>query len=231
MKPYLQNLSAILVIVLITLLSSHLIAQTIIINYNFNSDTTFNPFGSLKKIYSLKINGTVKLLYQAWISIVNRAYSNNNNLTFDSIQVNNLHAMLAIDTLNLFLPTVLARNVLVNEGILDYSEPLIFDSELKSANIRKVYHKILIPNTTNGYLKVYPNPANDYLIVEYQLPENCSQSILKLTSVDGKLIKQFILNSARKEIIVPTDGFPTQLIISILSGDELIGNKKVIISN
>jgi len=168
--------------------------------------------------------------YQAWISIVNRAYNNNNNLTFDSIQVNNLQAMLAIDSLNLFLPTVLARNVLVNEGILDYTEPLTFDPELKSASIRKVYPKILIPNSTTGYLKVYPNPANDYLIVEYQLPENCPQGILKLTSVDGKLIKQFVLSSVRKEIAVPTDGFPTQVIISILSGDKLIGNKKVIIS-
>jgi hypothetical protein len=168
--------------------------------------------------------------YQAWISIVNRANSNNHNLTFDSIQVNNLQAMLAIDSLNLFLPTVLARNVLVNAGIHVYREPLIFDSEFKSASIRKGYPKILIPSNTTGYLKVYPNPAKNYLIVEYLLPENCPQGIFKVTSVEGKLIKHIILNSARKEIAVPTDDFPTQVIISILSGDKLIGNKKVIIS-
>jgi hypothetical protein len=147
----------------------------------------------MNKIYSgdVRLNSQIIELNQnnTLLSIVNRAKSNNLNLTFDSIQINNLQAMLAIDSLNLFLPTVFARNVLVNKGIRNYNEPLIFDPEFKSANIKKVYPKIHTISNTPCYLKVYPNPAKNYLIVEYQLPENCPQSILKVTSVEGKLIK------------------------------------------
>jgi hypothetical protein len=157
--------------------------------------------------------------YQAWISIVNRANSNNHNLTFDSIQVNNLQAMLAIDSLNLFLPTVLARNVLVNEGILDYSEPLIFDSELKSANVHKQYPKLTSALDAKAYLHIYP-----------RLASGCSKGVIRICQSDGKQIASIPVNCKVEELIIPLiSNSNGQFLFSLYSCERFVDSQKVIV--
>jgi hypothetical protein len=168
--------------------------------------------------------------YQAWISIVNRANSNNHNLTFDSIQVNNLQAMLAIDSLNLFLPTVLARNVLVNEGILDYSEPLIFDSELKSANVHKQYPKLTSALDAKAYLHIYPNPAKEYVIAHFRLASGCSKGVIRICQSDGKQIASIPVNCKVEELIIPLiSNSNGQFLFSLYSCERFVDSQKVIV--
>jgi hypothetical protein len=147
-----------------------------------------------------------------------------------TIQINNLQAMLALDSLNLFLPTVMARNVLVNEGILDYSEPLIFDSELKSAKVRKHYPKVAMAPAGQGYLKIFPNPARDYVIIEYKLNEGCSDGLIQVYSIDGKSISKIPVNGSNSEVILPVSNNLGSLIFSLQGCSGLIDKQKIVVS-
>ena len=139
--------------------------------------------------------------------------------------------MLAIDTLNLFLPTVLARNVLVNEGILDYSEPLIFDSELKSANVHKQYPKLTSALDAKAYLHIYPNPATDYVIACYKLPYGCNEGTLSVILADGKQIARIPVCSCKRELVIPLNQhYNGQLLFSLYGCSRLLDSHKVIVN-
>ncbi len=77
-----------------------------------------------------------------------------------------------------------ARGLLVKEDIIEYNEPVYLPNIMvnKNAEIFKLEQE-------NKYFKVYPNPASDYIYVEYELPEESQNSLIKILSINGKLEK------------------------------------------
>ena len=54
------------------------------------------------------------------------------------------------------------------------------------------------------YLKVFPNPAKDYLIIEYILESAQSNAILQLTDMSGKILSTYQLNNKQDQQIIDT---------------------------
>lgn len=165
-----------------------------------------------------------------WISLVNRAVLNGAELAFDSLQVNSLFGILAADTLYNYYPAVYARNCLVHSGLITYQEPLVFDQELKSAKVRKHYPKVVMAHAGQGYLKVFPNPARDYVIIEYKLNEGCSDGLIQVYSIDGKNILQIPVLSFNSEVILPLGNNLGSLIISLQGCSGLIDRQKIVVN-
>ncbi len=142
----------------------------------------------------------------------------------------NLHNMIFADTDYLHHPTVVARNLLVNEGMIDYREPLVFDQELKSTKVSKHYPKIAIAPDGRGYLKIFPNPARDYVIMEYQLKEGCSNGLIQAYSIDGRNILKIPVQSSNSMVILPVGNYVGSLIISLQGCTGLIDKQKIVVN-
>jgi len=139
--------------------------------------------------------------FQTYFNGVKRAVINNEIMTFDSIQIETLQSLVNGDTMYQFLPTILARNELNAAGYLNYIETLIYDPAVKSSHSNKLYHPPIA--TPTGLLRVFPNPAHDYIIIEYKLDPSTKNAWISLSSIDGKFLDRVILRTTQGQQIVP----------------------------
>ena len=105
-------------------------------------------------------------------------------LDADSLQLETLFDIEAVET---GITHVFARNILIALGEIEYEEPIILPDLFKSSEAMADYEELLSKATeATGYIKVQPNPAKDYIIVEYDL-QNKTGGVIKINNVNGNL--------------------------------------------
>jgi hypothetical protein len=118
-----------------------------------------------------------------------------------------------------------ARNLMISVGLMQYNEQVILpEPEIKSA---KVEHIATI-NPVVGYdLRLFPNPAYDYVTVEYELPEH---GTLELSSIDGKMIFSQQLPTGKDQRIIPVQELiPGTYVVSLFAGNKILTSVKLTI--
>jgi hypothetical protein len=153
----------------------------------------------------------------------------------DRIQPNALDSLHAIPVFNLYqsgnnVVTAKARDMLVASGLLNYREPIKDSILLKSA---EVIH--IIPSSegsnTNKNLRVFPNPAGTYTIVEYMLPASTSNTALIVYSVSGIEVLKQAVNRDRDQITIDLRGFkPGIYKVALVVGSKIIATQSLTIS-
>ena len=88
-------------------------------------------------------------------------------------------------------------------------------------------------NESNNRLSsfiMYPNPANDVVHLEYQLPENISQSTVNVYNYAGMLLKSFTIygntGKTTQNVAELSNGF---YIFNIISSNTIIARQKIVI--
>jgi len=70
---------------------------------------------------------------------------------------------------------------------IDYEEPIFLPDLLKSVAINSEYNELLSKaDEAPGLIKVQPNPAKDYIIVEYELEQEAAAKI-EINDITGDL--------------------------------------------
>ncbi len=108
-------------------------------------------------------------------------------------------------------PGIYARNALIAIKEINYNEPYILPDPNKSA-IADEFPGKSPENKT--YLKVYPNPANDYINVEYAIygvdkTDRKKVILLLINDAGGKLIMKKELKSVKDKLVIPTGNMNT----------------------
>jgi len=147
--------------------------------------------------------------------------SGKNIMQIDSIQVTGLNQiyLTASEPVKTF-----ARNILLANGSVTYYEPILLPDELKSAEGDIPVRTSVIGPA--GYLKLFPNPARQYLIVEYNLKNlfNLNPEIsLNIYSLNGMLKDKMIITRQQDQALIKTSTYDPGLYICIL---EIDGKKK-----
>ena len=116
-------------------------------------------------------------------------------------------------------PGSIARNVLIANGIIDYIEPIYLADNLKSS--------LVIPenpkkeNSNVHRLKVHPNPANEYIIVSYDLTGLTGDFQIIITSSEGKPIIHRSLTGIKNQIIISTVKISSSMyVVNLVKGDR-----------
>lgn len=122
-----------------------------------------------------------------------------------------------------------AKSILVAHNLLDYKEPYLEPDLTKSAEVKKPKAK---PDSYKAAsLKVYPNPANQFLTIEYNTGAGNYPAILEVIDESGRRVYYQNLGRQFDQIILDTRNFkPGNYIIRLVSGSKYIGNANVIIS-
>jgi hypothetical protein len=119
-------------------------------------------------------------------------------------------------------PGACARNILLAAGLIEYEEPIILpEDELKSSEAVDLHYKKDLSKPE--ILKVFPNPASNYIIVEYNTEGLNGDVSISFNDITGKSV--FISNYSNKcdQVVLNTQ--------NILSGVYyicLLVNKKVV---
>jgi hypothetical protein len=103
------------------------------------------------------------------------------------------------------IPGVFARNLLLNNDLISYTEPVYLPENLKTSTI---WDKMLIDDQPKtAYLKVFPNPTRSYFIIEYDLRNLTGQAIIKISDLSGKESIDFSLSDLQNQRIVDIRSF------------------------
>ncbi len=102
----------------------------------------------------------------------------------DSTQIETL---IGIEAQQSGMASVFARNILLTLNEMEYEEPIILPDLLKSAEATDRYNELLSKaGDAPVFVKVQPNPAKDYVIIEYKL-EREADAVIEINSITGNL--------------------------------------------
>jgi hypothetical protein len=120
---------------------------------------------------------------------------------------------------------VYARNLLVALDETTYNEPIILPDLYKSTRAMEDYDKLL-NSALPHFMKVFPNPASEYVIFEYQLETDVKATIL-IQDVNGITIQSFETGNQQDQITVLTHDWVSGLYIAgLYVNGKLIENTK-----
>jgi len=126
--------------------------------------------------------------------------------------------------------TAAALGILVANNQLEYNEPYLEPDLTKSEEVRKP--RVKAENPGLAYLKVYPNPAKDFVTIEYNTWNDKTQGVIEVIDESGRKVFSKNLGRQFDQIIIDTRNFkPGNYIIRLVSGSKYIGTTNVIISH
>jgi len=113
-------------------------------------------------------------------------------------------------------------------GIDAYQEPVYFPEEVEQ-ELRIAQY---VEEEVNEYkLLLYPNPADEYLIMEYAIIESSEASLLTITNINGQVVHQEKLNYPQDELVIITDKLPAgQYFCTISNSSKTVKTEKFILS-
>jgi len=127
-----------------------------------------------------------------------------------------------------------ARNILIMNNFMDYSEPITLPNEnTKSAPDKGFIKTSKISSQT--YMKLYPNPSNQYIIIEFNLKEkyNSGRTVQFLVSnITGSQLCKFYSGKSQDQMLFNTSLYPSgQYICTLIIDGKLIESQKFTISH
>jgi hypothetical protein len=139
------------------------------------------------------------------------------SLGLDSLNIQTLQDMAANQNK---LPGIYARNILVANGLMSYQEPVYLPDNLKSTPAWK-YDKPT-EQVEESLLKVYPNPAGSYFIIDYDFRELEGAAMILISNITGKHVFSFYLEDKQNQRVITTKAYPAGMyIIQLFVNGEL----------
>jgi hypothetical protein len=112
--------------------------------------------------------------------------------------------------------------VLLVLGEMEYEEPIILPNLLKSSAMEKEYEDLMKTLDEHHYLKVFPNPAGDYLIVEHNLDIKPSDAYLIIRGSKGEAFNWLEVASKQNRQVVDTKELKPGVYIATLYVNNII---------
>jgi hypothetical protein len=142
----------------------------------------------------------------------------------DSITLTNLQEIF----INSFsLSGAFSRNMLIAAGKIAYQEPILLPDTCLKSTKREKYRGVLTPADKSRFT-VYPNPANNYFIVEYHLESSPKEGLIIIYDLSGKRNGGFLFSEKQNQMVIPIrDLMPGIYFISLYVEGKLLETKKI----
>jgi hypothetical protein len=140
----------------------------------------------------------------------------------DSLQIQSLYNLC---TPIHSVPANYAFNSLIINGIIEYNEP-VYSVEL----LKLVTAPAQSPqaNESPDRLTVFPNPAGNYFIVQYDLSGFAENGVLAISDMNGKELKLYGLTDMKNQVVIATEAYPSgAYVINLLCGDIIVDSRKI----
>ena len=130
----------------------------------------------------------------------------------------------------LYFPAAYARTIrLLYDSTYTYEEPIIFPVA-QSARKGKAARPQLLSDAP--VVQVYPNPARDYCIVDYQMDIMDVDASLHITTPQGKVVQQYTLYQPTGQKIIDIKGLADGLYyITLKTKRNLVVTRKITVAN
>ena len=116
-----------------------------------------------------------------------------------------------------------ARGLLMLNGASDYKEPVYLPDVMTT---RKM--KTSAQEAVWEYLKVYPNPADKYITVEYCIATEDREAVLKVVNTESKPVYTKVLENSEDMILIDIKNFSQGTYIIYIEVKGKIVDSKVV---
>jgi hypothetical protein len=121
-----------------------------------------------------------------------------------------------------------ARGLLVKGGFVNYIETVPLIGYNKSSGTDYNLENKSINNSHKDYLRIFPNPAGDYVIVYYNLESKSPTCLIALYDIKGNLIGKNGINPIENQIVIDIKDLPNGIyIIGLYANDRLLESEKL----
>jgi hypothetical protein len=125
---------------------------------------------------------------------------------------------------------IYARNILLAHNIVEHNPQYLFPDGTKSKKDKRQRRQ---DETANEMLKLFPNPARDYVIIDFDLgspkPAN-GNGILRVSNIEGKVIETLALNKTRDQIVFSLKDYkPGAYLFMLYYNGRMVDSKRLII--
>lgn len=122
-----------------------------------------------------------------------------------------------------------ARNLLIYTDGLEYREPYI-EIDTSTMKTAAVYNPVFFDEIPQDvYFRLYPNPANEYIALEYDLGHNTENPVVEIVTLSGVHTETFRLRGIRGVKIVDLRGWQTgTYIIRLTANGNTLQNEKFV---
>lgn len=165
-----------------------------------------------------------------------------NDFIEELIQLSAFHGLFSFDSSGVTLLNSLAsqgvgqikamaRNLLLISELLTYHEPYLLPNDgLKSDKIKRIPVRMIVPENSAS---LYPNPAKDYVMINYSLAGPFHEGTVCVIDLSGKLIQIIPVIKSKDYFILPTYDLPGGVYIVQLHCDNspILSKKLIIIKN
>jgi hypothetical protein len=127
-------------------------------------------------------------------------------------------------------PGACARNMLIAAGLMDYEEPVILPEE--EFKCTEVIENNGVKSKKPDVLNVFPNPASDYLIIDYNAEDYKGEITIEANDIYGKLLftKKYTIR-LNQEILSTVELHSGVYSVSLMINGEIIESKKITIQH
>jgi hypothetical protein len=101
-----------------------------------------------------------------------------------------------------YFPGAYARDILFTVGLIDYEEPIVIPEILKSSEVADNENFSL--SETLEMLNVFPNPADNYIVVDYNAEGHTGIVLLSIIDLNGKPVFAEVQNTKRNQKVIST---------------------------
>ena len=167
--------------------------------------------------------------YTCYFNCLERAVENGEELTFDSLQISSLDSLISTDSNYFFIPSIYARNALLAAGLISYQERPTFDIQEKSCPIEG--EPFRMKKSSSRYMKLYPNPAQQFVVLDYQVSPIQSNLAVIILNLDGTVIKneELIKTHDQKAISLGNIDTGSYLVLLTSNGERIYTQKLTVI--
>ncbi len=170
--------------------------------YIKENDTTAasNTIDSIPILFDL--NNRQYNEYQRYLNYFN-VYKNC-NMNFEGmlyLDTTHLNVLLGLSSTYFDMPGAYSRNLLRMIDEIDYEEPIILPDPLKQIG----NYNILDNEKKNNPLIFYPNPANDYFVIDYSIEQNDVIELrMEIIDIRGIVVKSVLLDKNIDQCYIDT---------------------------
>ncbi len=146
-----------------------------------------------------------------------------NDFDFNNLTENQLSELDNLEFNANGLAKVYARNIRLELGASNYKEPYILPDVNKSTQAQLEEEKIMESLEDFHYIKLFPNPAKNYIIVEYQLENKLESAMLQISHISGKILKEIPINEFQNQETIDIRELKSgNYIISLFSNGKVL---------
>jgi hypothetical protein len=123
---------------------------------------------------------------------------------------------------------VFARGLLVKGGFFKYIETVNLRDYSKSTSPNYISNDNQTHYLKQEYLRLFPNPAGDYVITFYNLDPKYKSGEIQLVDLKGNLLRSYHIECGKDQLVIELKTYPNGLyMISLNSRNQVIDSKKL----